>query len=107
MLAVAGTYQVAVIVLPRPSYHKLVNTRVDCKSVSTRMFLNRSLCSILYTGPSKWANITMQFQDRLTSPRSTGIHGVKEGALYSFLPLIQCSGVHQMPTPQSLYSLCS
>jgi nucleoporin NUP82 len=38
MLAVAGTYQVAVIVLPRPSYHKLVNTRVDCKSVSLEHF---------------------------------------------------------------------
>lgn len=31
MLAVAGVHQVAVVVLPRPSYHKLVNTRVDCK----------------------------------------------------------------------------
>jgi nucleoporin NUP82 len=33
MLAVAGIHQVAVIVLPRPSYHKLVNSRVDCKLV--------------------------------------------------------------------------
>lgn len=31
MIAVAGAHQVAVVVLPRPSYYKLVNTRVDAK----------------------------------------------------------------------------
>ncbi len=31
LLAVAGTFQVAVIVLPRPGYMRLVPTTVDCK----------------------------------------------------------------------------
>jgi len=48
----------------------------------------------------------MRFQDRLASPRSTGIHGVKEGALYSFLPLIQCSGVHRIHLHRNLYLHC-
>ncbi|KAF9509867.1 hypothetical protein BS47DRAFT_1348682 [Hydnum rufescens UP504] len=38
MLAIAGTHQVAVIVLPRPSYYKLVNPRVDCKSIQVGQY---------------------------------------------------------------------
>jgi nucleoporin NUP82 len=31
MLAVAGKHQVAVIMLPRQAYYKLVTAKVDCK----------------------------------------------------------------------------
>ena len=34
LLAVAGTFQVAVIVLPRPGFMRLVPTTVDCKYAS-------------------------------------------------------------------------
>lgn len=31
LLAIAGAYQVAVVVLPRAGYSKLVSTSIDCK----------------------------------------------------------------------------
>ncbi|KAF8317032.1 uncharacterized protein EI90DRAFT_3134078 [Cantharellus anzutake] len=38
MIAVAGAHQIAVVVLPRPSYYKLVNSRVDAKSIQIGQF---------------------------------------------------------------------
>lgn len=46
LLAVAGAYQVAVVVLPRPGYSKLVSSTVDCKSVQVGQFYHASTTSI-------------------------------------------------------------
>ncbi|KAI0082558.1 hypothetical protein K474DRAFT_1655355 [Panus rudis PR-1116 ss-1] len=40
LLAVAGAYQVAVIVLPRPGFMKLVPTMVDCKSIQVGQYIH-------------------------------------------------------------------
>ncbi|KAF9263555.1 hypothetical protein L218DRAFT_901764 [Marasmius fiardii PR-910] len=42
LLAVAGAYQVAVVVLPRPGYSRLVPTAIDCKSVQIGQFYHAS-----------------------------------------------------------------
>ena len=39
LLAVAGAYHVAVVVLPRSGYSKLVTSRVDCKCASREFFV--------------------------------------------------------------------
>lgn len=46
LLAVAGAYQVAVIVLPRPGYSKLVSSTIDCKSVQVGQFYHASTTSV-------------------------------------------------------------
>ncbi|KAG6336349.1 hypothetical protein ID866_2744 [Astraeus odoratus] len=46
LLAIAGAYQVAVVVLPRAGYSKLVSTFVDCKSVQVGQFYHGSRSSI-------------------------------------------------------------
>ncbi|KAF8318139.1 hypothetical protein DL93DRAFT_2054844 [Clavulina sp. PMI_390] len=51
MLAIAGSHQVAVVVLPRPSYHKLVNPRVDCKAIQVGQYYHAT------TGSSRIAKI--------------------------------------------------
>ncbi|KJA30085.1 hypothetical protein HYPSUDRAFT_32154 [Hypholoma sublateritium FD-334 SS-4] len=38
LLAVAGAYQTAVIVLPRPGYSRLVPSRLDCKAIQIGQF---------------------------------------------------------------------
>ncbi|KAF9483973.1 hypothetical protein BDN70DRAFT_873108 [Pholiota conissans] len=42
LLAVAGAFQVAVIVLPRPGYSRLVPDTLDCKSVQVGQFYHAS-----------------------------------------------------------------
>ncbi|KAG7097129.1 hypothetical protein E1B28_004507 [Marasmius oreades] len=42
LLAVAGAYQVAVVVLPRSGYSRLVPTAIDCKSVQIGQFYHAS-----------------------------------------------------------------
>ncbi|KAI6164741.1 hypothetical protein EDD17DRAFT_1557731 [Pisolithus thermaeus] len=42
LLAVAGAYQVAVVVLPRPGYSKLVSSTIECKSVQVGQFYHAS-----------------------------------------------------------------
>ncbi|KAN0132495.1 hypothetical protein V8E53_009511 [Lactarius tabidus] len=45
LLAVAGTFQVAVIVLPRPGFMRLVPTSVDCKSIQVGQYFHASSSS--------------------------------------------------------------
>lgn len=42
LIAVAGAYQVAVVVLPRAGYSKLVPSSVDCKSIQVGSFYHHS-----------------------------------------------------------------
>ncbi|KAH7916326.1 hypothetical protein BJ138DRAFT_1075738 [Hygrophoropsis aurantiaca] len=42
LLAVAGGYQVAVVVLPRAGYSKLVHTAIDCKAIRVGQFYHVS-----------------------------------------------------------------
>ncbi|KAG2152099.1 hypothetical protein BD769DRAFT_1403131 [Suillus cothurnatus] len=42
LIAVAGAYQVAVVVLPRAGYSKLVPSSVDCKSIQVGFFYHHS-----------------------------------------------------------------
>ncbi|KAL0581995.1 hypothetical protein V5O48_000053 [Marasmius crinis-equi] len=42
LLAVAGAYQVAIVVLPRPGYSRLVPASIDCKSVQIGQFYHAS-----------------------------------------------------------------
>ncbi|TFK55814.1 hypothetical protein OE88DRAFT_1804607 [Heliocybe sulcata] len=46
LLAVAGEYQVAVVVLPKPGFAKLVTPNVDCKSIQVGQFYHASATSI-------------------------------------------------------------
>ncbi|KZT20799.1 hypothetical protein NEOLEDRAFT_1140344 [Neolentinus lepideus HHB14362 ss-1] len=46
LLAVAGAYQVAVVVLPKPGFAKLVTPSVDCKSIQVGQFYHASATSI-------------------------------------------------------------
>ncbi|KAI6047305.1 hypothetical protein EDC04DRAFT_2622716 [Pisolithus marmoratus] len=46
LLAIAGAYQVAVVVLPRPGYWKLVSCTIDCKSVQVGQFYHASSTSV-------------------------------------------------------------
>ncbi|KAH9049021.1 hypothetical protein EDB84DRAFT_32457 [Lactarius hengduanensis] len=45
LLAVAGTFQVAVIVLPRPGFMRLVPATVDCKSIQVGQYFHASSSS--------------------------------------------------------------
>ncbi|TDL29694.1 hypothetical protein BD410DRAFT_817721 [Rickenella mellea] len=45
LLAVAGVFQVAVVVLPRSGFSKLVTSRVDCKSVQIGQYYHASSSS--------------------------------------------------------------
>ncbi|KAL4075973.1 hypothetical protein J3A83DRAFT_2092947 [Scleroderma citrinum] len=45
LLAIAGAYQVAVVVLPRAGYSKLVSTSIDCRSVQVGQFYHGSKSS--------------------------------------------------------------
>ncbi|KAH9045181.1 hypothetical protein EDB85DRAFT_2165813 [Lactarius pseudohatsudake] len=45
LLAVAGTFQVAVIVLPRPGFMRLVPATVDCKSIQVGQYFHGSSSS--------------------------------------------------------------
>lgn len=45
ILAIAGTYQVAVIILPRPGYSKLVPAFIDCKALHVGQFYHGSKTS--------------------------------------------------------------
>ncbi|KAJ8086450.1 hypothetical protein PM082_005273 [Marasmius tenuissimus] len=42
LLVVAGAYQVAIVVLPRPGYSRLVPSSIDCKSVQIGQFYHAS-----------------------------------------------------------------
>ncbi|EPQ59331.1 hypothetical protein GLOTRDRAFT_55221 [Gloeophyllum trabeum ATCC 11539] len=46
LLAVAGAYQIAVVVLPKPGFSKLVSSTVDCKSIQVGQFYHASSTSI-------------------------------------------------------------
>ncbi|KAG9317592.1 hypothetical protein JVU11DRAFT_1800 [Chiua virens] len=46
LLAVAGAYQVAVVVLPRAGYTKLVSSSVDCKAVQVGQFYHGTTSSV-------------------------------------------------------------
>ncbi|KAF9222099.1 hypothetical protein BS17DRAFT_784420 [Gyrodon lividus] len=45
LLAVAGAYQVAVVVLPRAGYSKLVSSSIDCKAVQVGQFYHGTTSS--------------------------------------------------------------
>ncbi|TFY82602.1 hypothetical protein EWM64_g1412 [Hericium alpestre] len=45
LLAVAGAFQVAVVVLPRPGFTRLVPTTIDCKSIQVGQFYHASASS--------------------------------------------------------------
>ncbi|KAI0306969.1 hypothetical protein B0F90DRAFT_1807692 [Multifurca ochricompacta] len=45
LLAVAGAFQVAVVVLPRPGFMRLVPTTVDCKSIQVGQYFHASSAS--------------------------------------------------------------
>ncbi|KAA1466240.1 hypothetical protein DENSPDRAFT_811047 [Dentipellis sp. KUC8613] len=45
LLAVAGAFQVAVVVLPRPGFTRLVPTAIDCKSIQVGQFIHASTSS--------------------------------------------------------------
>jgi len=52
-LTVAGIFQVAVVVLPRPGFMRLVPTVIDCKCVSftvPRFFIPESSCRSIQVG---------------------------------------------------------
>ncbi|THH13916.1 hypothetical protein EW146_g6350 [Bondarzewia mesenterica] len=42
LLAIAGAFQVAVVVLPRPGFTRLVPTKVDCKSIQVGQYYHAS-----------------------------------------------------------------
>lgn len=78
LLAVAGAFQVAVVVLPRAGFTKLVPSIIDCKCVRTKFsqWLSIDICvPFVCAGRYKLGNFIM-LQTRLRPLlRSTGIHG--------------------------------
>ena len=60
LLAVAGAFQAAVVVLPRAGFTKSVPTTVDCKYVSYLYpWLKMHLTSLCYEGPYRLVRTTM------------------------------------------------
>lgn len=45
LLAVVGAFQVAVVVLPRPGYTRLVSSTIDCKSIQVGQYYHASTTS--------------------------------------------------------------
>lgn len=78
LLAVAGAYQVAVVVLPRAGYTKVVSSSIDCKYASFSS--SRTSCSSsVQGGPSRtvlsWDDIlSAHLQGRLASVGRGGIN---------------------------------
>ena len=46
LLAIAGAYQVAVVVLPRAGHSKLVSTSINCKYARVILGISRAKCSL-------------------------------------------------------------
>jgi nucleoporin NUP82 len=76
LLAVAGTHQVAVIVLPRAGYSRLVPEAIDCKyalPLLSRLFF----LPLISLDVFKSVNSTMQQTLQRQFQKLTGIHGEK------------------------------
>lgn len=77
LLAVAGAFQVAVVVLPRSGYSRLVPTAIDCKyALSDDVCLCHAYV-VCMSGQYKWDNSIMHPTSLLQLPRLNGIHGEK------------------------------
>ena len=76
LLAVAGTHQVAVVVLPRAGYSRLVPEVIDCKYALPLLF-RLSFLPFIYLDVFKWVNSTMQQILQRPLRKLTGIRGEK------------------------------
>jgi hypothetical protein len=76
LLAVAGAFQVAVIVLPRPGFMRLVSETIDCK-YGLLLFVVVVSLFIIPVGLYKLASFIMHLKIPPLSPKLTGIHGAK------------------------------
>jgi hypothetical protein len=79
LLAVAGAFQVAVVVLPRAGYNRLVPDSIDCKYAYSLYMIDQSRfnCIELF----KLANSIMHLVIQPPSPKLNGIRGVRLGPL--------------------------
>lgn len=75
LLAVVGAFQIAVVVLPRPGFTRLVPTTIDCKYVANSVYC-LLLLSII-TGQFRSGNTTMHLLRLPLSPKWNGTHGEK------------------------------
>jgi len=76
LLAVAGAYQVAVVVLPRAGYAKIISSSIDCKY---DILLPLSYLVLTVTaGRSKWASSITGRHPQHRFPRLTGTRGERQ-----------------------------
>lgn len=75
LLAIAGAFQVAVVVLPRAGYTKLVSSSIECKYVFSSPLMS---CVYSIIGQSKWDNSIMGLHPRYPFARLTGIRGERQ-----------------------------